>query len=95
MSGTPLCLFSSLKKEPPKESRVLFEFEPQNTFFQQILQGSSHYLNTLKPTEKIVSVKLLLRKLFFHMDYCVKDKKNCHLLAFLSSLTAREVFEKV
>jgi hypothetical protein len=29
------------------------------------------------------------------MDNCVKDNKNCHLLAFLSLLIARETFEKV
>jgi hypothetical protein len=44
MIGSLLCLFCSLKKKPVRESWVLFEFEPQNTFFQQILQGSSHCL---------------------------------------------------
>jgi hypothetical protein len=29
------------------------------------------------------------------MDNYVKDNNNCHLFAFLSLLTAREVFEKV
>jgi hypothetical protein len=29
------------------------------------------------------------------MDNCVKDNKNCHLLAFLSLLTTREVFEEI
>jgi hypothetical protein len=32
-----LCLFHSLEKKLVKESRVLFEFELQNVFFQQIL----------------------------------------------------------
>jgi hypothetical protein len=32
-----LCLYSSLKKELIKESQVLFEFEPQNAFFQPIV----------------------------------------------------------
>ncbi len=76
--GSFLCLFLSPEKEQIKESRVFFEFEPQNAFFQQILQGSSHCLNALKP-----------------MDYCVKDNKNHHLLAFLSLLIARKVFEEV
>jgi hypothetical protein len=29
------------------------------------------------------------------MDNCVKDNKNWHLLAFLSLLMAKDVFEKV
>ncbi len=29
------------------------------------------------------------------MDNCVKDNKNCHLLAFLSLLTTREIFEEI
>jgi hypothetical protein len=29
------------------------------------------------------------------MDNCVKDKKNHHLLMFISSLITREVFEKI
>jgi hypothetical protein len=29
------------------------------------------------------------------MDNCVKDNKNWHLLAFLSFLTVRDVFEEV
>jgi hypothetical protein len=76
-----------------KDSWVLFEFEPQNAFFQQILQGSSRCLNALKPTNKIIGVKPLLRKLLLQMDNCVKDNKNCHMLVFLSLLTIREVFE--
>jgi hypothetical protein len=31
--GLLLHLFQSFEKEPIKESQVLFEFEPQNTFF--------------------------------------------------------------
>jgi hypothetical protein len=61
--GSLLCLLCSLEKEPIKESQVLLKFEPQNTFFQQILQGSSHCSNVFKPTKKIVSVKSLSRKL--------------------------------
>jgi hypothetical protein len=50
---------------------------------------------TLKPIEKIVGVKPLLRKLLLQIDNCVKDNKNCHMLAFLSLLIVWEVFEKV
>jgi hypothetical protein len=32
-----LCMFCSLEKEPIRESWVLFKFELQNTFFQQIM----------------------------------------------------------
>jgi hypothetical protein len=81
--------------EPVRESRVLFKFEPQNAFFQQILQGSSHCLNALKLVNKIVGLKPLLKKLFFQMDDCVKDNKNYQLLVFFSLLTTCEVFEKV
>ncbi len=90
-----LHLFHSLEMELVRESQVLFEFEPQNAFFQQILQGSLHCLNALKFANKIVDVKPLPRKLFLQMDNYVKDNKNHHLLAFLSLLTSHEVFEKV
>ncbi len=72
-----LHLFCSLKKEPIRESQVLFEFEPQNTSFQQIVPRSFRCLNALKLANKIVGVKPLLRKLFFEMDNCVKDNNNC------------------
>ncbi len=45
--------------------------------------------------DKIVGVKPLPRKLFLRMDNCVKNNKNCHLLAFLSLLTIYEVFKEV
>jgi len=61
--GSFLDLFCSLEKELVKESHVLFEFEPQNAFFQQILQGTICCLNALKPINKIVGVKPLPRKL--------------------------------
>jgi hypothetical protein len=63
--GSLLCLFYSLEKELVKESQVFFEFEPQNAFFQQILQGSSCCLNALKHADKIVGVNPLPRKLLF------------------------------
>jgi hypothetical protein len=92
-NGSLQCLFHSLEMELVRESPFLLQFEPQNAFFQQILQGSSHCLNALKLADKIV--KPLPRKLFFQMDNCVKDKKNHQLLVFLSFLTACEVFEEV
>jgi hypothetical protein len=68
MIGSFLHLFCSLEKEPVKESGVLFESEPQNTLFQQILQRNPHCLNALKHADKIVGVKPLPRKLFLHMS---------------------------
>jgi hypothetical protein len=73
----------------------LFEFEPQNAFFQQIMQGSSHCLNALKLANKIVGMKPLPKKLFLQMDDYVKDNKNRQLLTFLSLLTICEVFEEI
>jgi hypothetical protein len=49
----------------------------------------------LKALDKFIGAKPLPIKLFFQMDNCVKDNKNHHLLAFLSLLSAREVFEEV
>ncbi len=66
--GSLLCLFRKLEKEQVKESWVVIEFEPQNTFIQQILQGSSCCLNALRPSNKIVGVKPLLRKLLLHLN---------------------------
>jgi hypothetical protein len=73
----------------------MFEFKLHNALFQQILQGSSHCLNTLKLVNKIVGVKPLTRKLFLRMDNCVKDNKNHHMLAFLSLLIAKDFSEKI
>jgi len=84
-----------LEKEPINESRVIFEHEPQNAFFQRLMHGSSSCLASLKALEKFIGVKPLLRKLFFQMDNCVKNNKDHHLLAFLSLLTTRELFEEV
>ncbi len=59
-----------------------------------MLQGKLriHELHTL---DQIVGLKLLPRNLLLQMDNCVKDNKNQHLLAFLSLLMARDVFEDV
>jgi hypothetical protein len=93
--GSLLHLFHTLGKKLVRESHVLFEIEPQNAFFQQILQGSYSCLNALKHADFIVGVKPLLRKLLLQMDNCVKDNKNHHLLAFLSLLIAIKVSEEI
>jgi hypothetical protein len=51
MIGLLLRLFRNLEKSQLR-SWVLFEFEPQNAFFQQILQGSFRCLNALKACEQ-------------------------------------------
>jgi hypothetical protein len=93
MIGLLLCLFCSLEMEPVRELGVLVKFEPENTFFQQILQGCSCYLNALKLVDEIMGVKPLPRKLLLQMDNCVKDNKNCDMLVFLSLLTTCEVLK--
>jgi hypothetical protein len=42
-----------------------------------------------------MGVKPLPRKSFSQMDNCVKNNKNCQLLAFFSLLTIHEVFDEV
>jgi hypothetical protein len=54
------------------------------------MQGSSHYVHSLKVINKFIGVKLLLRKLWLQMANCVKDTKNYHLLAFLSFLVVKK-----
>jgi hypothetical protein len=49
----------------------------------------------LKALKQFVGAKPLPRKLLLQMDNCVKDNKNRYLLAFLSLLTTRDVFEEV
>ena len=39
--------------------------------------------------------KPLLRKLYLQLDNFAKDNKNKYLMAFLSLLTARDVFEEI
>jgi hypothetical protein len=75
-----LQLLQALEKELINELRILFEHEPQNAFLHWSMQGSSCYLFTLKVLRKFIGVKPLSRKLVFHVDNCVKDNKNCHLL---------------
>jgi len=48
-----------------------------------------------KAPKQALGAKPLPKKLLFQMDNYVKDNKNWHLLVFLSSLIAKEVFEEV
>jgi hypothetical protein len=59
------------------------------------MHGGSCCLVALKVSENFINAKLLFKKLFFQMDNCVKDNKNCHLFAFLFILITRKVFEEV
>jgi hypothetical protein len=86
-----LQLFRALEKELVNESKIIFEHEPQNAFFQRSMHGGSCCLAILKTLKNFTSAKLLL----LQMDNYVKNNKNCHLLAFPSFLVAREVFEEV
>ncbi len=45
--------------------------------------------------DQIVGTKLLSTNLLLQMDNCIKDNKIQHLLAFLSLLSVRDVFEEV
>ncbi len=76
-------------------SKLLFEHPLQNSFFVHIFQGKLHCIHELYTQNQIVSPKPLLINLFLQMDNCVKNSKNWHLLAFLSLLMARDVFEEV
>jgi hypothetical protein len=86
-----LQLFQTLENELVNESRILFEHEPQNVFFQRSMHGDSCCLVVLKTPKNFTGAKLLL----LQMDNCVKKNKNCHFFAFPSFLVAREVFEEV
>jgi hypothetical protein len=63
--GSLLRLFRTLEKEPIRESKVLFGFQPQNSFFEQIMQGSSCCLLPLQVPNKILDMKALPRNLLF------------------------------
>ncbi len=77
------------------KSKLFFEEPPQNSFFACLLQGKSCCICELCTLEKIVGAKPLPRNLLLQMDNCMKDNKNQHLLAFLSLLTMRDVFEEM
>jgi hypothetical protein len=79
-----LQLLWALKKELVSESRILFEFKPQNSFFWQLMQGSSHYVHSLKVIDKFIGAKPLPIKLLLLMDNFVKELKNDHLHSYFS-----------
>jgi hypothetical protein len=60
-----------------------------------LLQGKSCCIGELKAPNQVVGPKPLPKKLLLQMDNCVKANKNCYLLAFLSLVIARGVFEEV
>jgi len=66
-----------------------------NSFFACMLQGKLCCISELCTPNQIVGSKPLPRNLLLQMDNCVKDNKNWHLLAFLSLLMERDVFEEV
>jgi hypothetical protein len=74
---------------------MLFEHPPQNALFTRLLQGKSHYIIELKTSNESVDPKLLPKFFLLQINNYVKDNKNSYLLAFLSLLMMREVFEEV
>ncbi len=89
--GSLLWLLRILEATLILESKVLFEHSSQNSFFAHML----HCICELDTLDQIIGPKPLPRNLSLQMDNCVKNNKNCHLLAFLSLLTAKDVFEEV
>ncbi len=64
-------------------------------FFACLLQGKSCYTIELKIPSESVGPEPLSKNFLLQMDNCVKDNKNRYLLAFLSLLMVRGVFEEV
>ncbi len=93
--GSLLRLLQTLEVALILKSKLLFEHPLQNSFFARMLQRKLCYICELCTSDQTVGAKPLLRNLLLQMDDCVKDNKNQHLLAFLSLLTARDVFEEV
>jgi len=93
--GFLLWFFRSLEITLVVKSKLLFEEPPQNSLLACLLQGKSHCIHELHTSKKIVGTKHVSNNLLFQMDNYVKDNKNRHLLAFLSLLTTRDVFEEV
>jgi hypothetical protein len=74
---------------------MVFEHLPQNVFFACFLQGKFHCTIELKTPSESVGPELLPKKFLLQRDKYVKDNKNRYLLAFMSLLMTREVFEEV
>jgi hypothetical protein len=77
------------------KSKLMFEHLPHNSLFAHLLQGKLHCVHELRTPDQTIGLKLLLKKLLLQMDNYVKDNKNQHLLAFLSLLMTKDVFEEV
>jgi hypothetical protein len=90
-----LRLFRILEVAFVVKSKLLFDKPPQNSFFAHLLRGKLHCICELHTLDKIVGTKPLPNKLLLQMDKCLKDNKNWHLLAFLSLLITRDVFEEM
>jgi hypothetical protein len=84
-----------LEKELVRELWKPLEEEFHNEFFSLLMGGKSRCMKALKAPEQFVGAKPLPWKLLFQMDNCMKDNKNRYLLAFLSLLIARDVYEEV
>ena len=90
-------LFCRLEGPSVRESGALLQYSPQNSLFEALLRGKSRCLDLLPRTEGIdmEGRKPLPRKLYLQLDNSAKDNKNKYLMAFLSVLTARGVFEEI
>jgi hypothetical protein len=93
--GSLLSFLRTLEKALACESKMLFEYPPQNALFVGLLQGKSHCITELKTPSESVGPKPLPIFFLLQKDNCVKDNKNRYLLAFLSLLMAKEVVEEV
>ena len=90
-------LFRRLEGPSVRESGALLQYPPQNSLFEALLRGKSRCLDLLLRTDGIdmEGRKPLPRKLYLQLDNSAKDNKNKYLMAFLSLLTARGVFEVI
>jgi hypothetical protein len=93
--GSLLRLFQTWKKLQFVNKKSCFNMFYKNIFYERFLQGKSCCTDELKTPSQTISPKPLSKTLLLQMNNCVKDNKNRYLLAFLSLLTTREVFEEV
>ena len=90
-------MFPHLEGPFVRESGALLQYLPQNSLFEALLRGKSRCLDLLPRLEGIdmEGHKPLSRKLYLQLDNFAKDNKNKYLMAFLSLLTTRGVFEEI
>ena len=90
-------LFRCLEGPFVRESGALLQYPPQNSLFEALLRGKSRCLDLLPRIEGIdmEGCKPLPRKLYLQLDNSAMDNKNKYLMAFLSLLIARGVFEEI